>query len=98
MLGIYAAITRQDESGAPPNGWQPDQRMSREETLKSFTIHAAFAAHAEKDLGSLTAGKLADLVVLSRDVMTVAPRQILGTTVTMTIIGGKIVYESKTGS
>ncbi len=98
MLGIYAAITRQDEAGNPPNAWQPDQRMSRDETLKSFTSNAAFAAHAEKDLGSLTPGKLADLVVLSKDIMSVAPKEILTTTVRTTIIGGKIVYESKAGS
>jgi predicted amidohydrolase YtcJ len=98
MLGVYASITRQDETGHPPSGWQPDQRMSRDETLKSFTINAAFAAHAEKDLGSLAPGKLADLVVLSKDIMTVAPKEILTTTVTTTIIGGKIVFESKTGS
>jgi predicted amidohydrolase YtcJ len=98
MLGFYSAITRQDESGNPANGWQPDQRLSREETLKSFTIHAAFAAHAERDLGSLTTGKLADLVVLSKDVMTVAPKEILNTTVQTTVIGGKVVYESKAGS
>jgi len=98
MLGIYAAITRQDPSGNPPGGWQPDQRMSREETLKSFTINAAFAAHAEKDLGSLTAGKLADLVVLSKDVMRIPPKEILSTTVTTTVIGGQIVHEQKAGS
>jgi predicted amidohydrolase YtcJ len=98
MLGLYASITRQDESGNPPNGWQPDQRLSREETLRSFTLHAAFAAHAEKDLGSLTPGKLADLVVLSKDVMTIAPKEILSTTVTTTVIGGKVVYEAKSGS
>ena len=98
MLGLYAAITRQDPSGQPPNGWQPDQRMSREETLKSFTINAAFAAHAEKDLGSLTPGKLADLVVLSKDIMQIAPKEILTTTVTTTIVGGKVVYERKAGS
>jgi hypothetical protein len=97
MLGIYASITRQDPSGHPPKGWQPDQRLSREETLKSFTIDAAFAAHAEKDLGSLTPGKLADLVVLSKDVMTVPPPEILSTTVTTTVIGGRIVYQA-TGS
>lgn len=98
MLGIYAAITRQDESGNPANGWQPDQRMSRDETLKSFTINAAFAAHAERDLGSLTPGKLADLIVLSKDVMTVAPKEILTTTVTTAIIGGQVVYERTPGS
>jgi predicted amidohydrolase YtcJ len=98
MLGIYAAITRQDPSGNPPGGWQPDQRMSREETLKSFTINAAFAAHAEKDLGSLTPGKLADLVVLSKDVMKVPAKEILTTTVATTVIGGQIVHEQKAGS
>jgi predicted amidohydrolase YtcJ len=98
MLGFYASITRQDPSGNPPNGWQPDQRLSREETLRSFTLHAAFAAHAEKELGSLTPGKLADLIVLSKDVMTVAPKEILSTTVTTTVIGGAIVYEAKPGS
>jgi predicted amidohydrolase YtcJ len=98
MLGLYASITRQDPSGNPPNGWQPDQRLSREETLRSFTLHAAFAAHAEKDLGSLTPGKLADLVVLSKDVMTVGPKEILSTTVRTTVIGGKVVYEAKSGS
>jgi predicted amidohydrolase YtcJ len=98
MLGFYASITRQDETGNPPGAWQPDQRLSREETLRSFTISAAFAAHAEKELGSLTAGKLADLVVLSKDVMTAAPKEILGTTVTLTVIGGKVVHEAKAGS
>jgi hypothetical protein len=72
----------------------PDQRMSRDEALASFTIHAAYAAHAEHQLGSLEAGKLADLVVLSRDVMTVPEREILATTVLKTIIGGRIVYEA----
>jgi hypothetical protein len=94
MFGFYAAITRQDPSGHPPGGWMPDQRMSREEALKSFTIAAAFAAHAERDLGSLTPGKLADMVVLSKDVMQVPPREILTTTVIKTIIGGQTVYES----
>jgi predicted amidohydrolase YtcJ len=98
MLGIYASITRQDEAGTPASGWQPDQRLSRDETLKSFTINAAFAAHAEKELGSLAPGKIADLIVLSKDVMTIAPKEILTTTVKTTVIGGKVVYESKTGS
>jgi predicted amidohydrolase YtcJ len=94
MLGLYAAITRQDPQGHPPGGWMPGEKMTREEALASFTIHAAYAAHMEKDLGSLEAGKLADLVVLSRDVMTVAARDILTTTVLKTIVGGKIVYEA----
>jgi predicted amidohydrolase YtcJ len=95
MLGLYAAITRQDPNGNPAGGWMPDQRMSREEALASFTLHAAYAARMEKDLGSLEEGKLADLVVLSRDIMTVPPRDILTTRVLKTIVGGRIVYEDR---
>lgn len=93
MLGIYAAITRQDPQGNPLGGWMPDERMSREEALASFTLNAAYAARMERDLGSLEEGKLADLVVLSRDIMTVPPKDILTTKVLKTIIGGRIVYE-----
>jgi predicted amidohydrolase YtcJ len=98
MLGIYAAVTRQQPDGKPPGGWQPDQRMTREETLESFTTHAAFAAHMEKDLGRLEPGMLADLVMLSRDIMTVPPKEILSTQVVRTVIGGRVVYETGTTS
>jgi predicted amidohydrolase YtcJ len=70
----------------------PGERMSRDEALASFTRNAAFAAHAETLLGSLEAGKLADLVVLSKDIMRVAPPEIVTTNVRMTIVGGEIVY------
>jgi predicted amidohydrolase YtcJ len=95
MLGFYAAITRQDPTGQPASGWVPGERMSREEALASFTRHAAFAAHAETRLGSLEAGKLADLVVLSKDIMRVAPAEILTTSVRMTIVGGEVVFNSR---
>jgi predicted amidohydrolase YtcJ len=93
MLGFYASITRQDPKGQPPGGWMPEERMTRDETLKSFTWNAAYASHAEKDLGSIEVGKLADLVMLDKNVMTVEPRDILSTQTIMTIIGGEIVYE-----
>jgi predicted amidohydrolase YtcJ len=93
MLGIYAAITRQDPLGRPSGGWTPNQRMSRQEALAAFTIQAAFASHAEALTGSIEAGKLADVVVLSKDIMQVPPREILSTAVRMTIVGGEIVYE-----
>jgi predicted amidohydrolase YtcJ len=93
MLGFYAAITRQDPRGNPPGGWMPAERMSREEALASMTINAAYAAHMEKELGSIEDGKLADFVVLSRDIMTIPPREILATRVLKTIVGGRIVYE-----
>ena len=94
MLGFYAAITRQDPAGKPVSGWMPGERMSREEALASFTHNAAFAAHVETLLGTLEVGKLADLVVLTKDIMRVAPPEILTTGVRMTIVGGEVVYNS----
>jgi predicted amidohydrolase YtcJ len=94
MLGFYAAITRQGVDGQPPEGWAPDQRLTREETLASFTLGAAYAAHAEEQTGSLVAGKLADVVILSHDIMTIPPPEILKTTVWKTITAGEVVYEA----
>jgi predicted amidohydrolase YtcJ len=93
MLGFYASITRQDADGQPPGGWMPGQRLTREETLASFTLDAAYAAHAEQDLGSIEVGKLGDFVVLSKDIMTIDPPEILTTRVVRTVIGGKVVFE-----
>lgn len=95
MLGFYAAITRQDAAGHPPGGWMPEERLSREEMLKSFTWNAAYAAHSEKDLGSLEVGKLADFVMLDRNVMTIPPKEILSTRPLMTVIGGEVVFDAK---
>ncbi len=92
LWGFYAAVTRQDRDGNPPGGWFPDQRMTREEALKSWTIEGAYAAFEEKNKGSLAPGKLADFVVLSGDVMRITPAQILTTRVTMTVVGGEMVY------
>ena len=92
LPGFYAAVTRQDKTGQPTDGWAADQRLTRDEALAAFTIGAAYAAHAERDLGSLEAGKLADFVVLSRDIMTVPPAEILTTTVLDTVVGGVAVY------
>jgi predicted amidohydrolase YtcJ len=94
MLGFYAAITRQDAAGNPRGGWMPRERMTREEALASFTRQAAFASHAETLTGSIESGKLADLLVLSRDIMRVTPREILPTTVRQTIVAGEIVYQA----
>jgi predicted amidohydrolase YtcJ len=93
MLGFYASITRQDPSGQPPGGWMPDVRLSRDERVKSFTWNGAYAADSDKDLGSLEVGKLADMVLLDKDVMTVDPKEILTTHPLVTIIGGEIVYQ-----
>jgi predicted amidohydrolase YtcJ len=93
MLGIYAAITRQDAKGWPEGGWFPEERMTREQALRGFTIWAAYAAFQEKLLGSIEAGKLADMVVLSKDILTVDPKEILTTVPEYTIVGGKVRYK-----
>ncbi len=89
---LYASITRQDKQGKPEEGWFPDQRMSREQALRSYTLDAAYAAFQDQDKGSLEAGKLADITVLSKDILTIQPREILSTDVLYTVIGGEVVY------
>ncbi len=95
LLSFKAAVTRSDAKGWPLGGWFPEQRMTREEALKSMTIWPAYAAFQEKELGSLSPGKYADFVVLDRDIMTVAEESILGTEVIATYVGGRAVYERK---
>jgi predicted amidohydrolase YtcJ len=96
LWGFYAAITRQDHAGWPEGGWHPGQRMTREEVLKAFTLWGAYAAFEEKTKGSIVTGKLADLVVLSNDIMKVEPKEILETEVELTMVGGEVVFSSGT--
>ncbi|MDQ6700616.1 MAG: amidohydrolase [Acidobacteriota bacterium] len=93
LWGIYSAVTRQDHEGKPPGGWFPDQRMTREQALKSWTIEGAYAAFQERTRGSLSPGKLADLVMLSGDIMQMPAAEIWKTRVTMTVVNGAIVYK-----
>jgi len=83
-------VTRKMKDGTV---FYPDQRMSREEALRSYTINGAYAAFQEDILGSLTPGKLADITVLSKDIMTVPENEILEAEVLYTIVGGKILYK-----
>ena len=92
FFGIYAAVTRQNHAGEPSGGWQPEDRMSRAEALRAFTLDAAYAAFEEAKKGSLEVGKLADFIVIDRDIMTCEPRAILETKVLQTVIGGERVY------
>jgi predicted amidohydrolase YtcJ len=95
LFSFHSAVSRQDANDWPAGGWMPEQKMTRDEALRSMTIWPAFAAFQEPIMGSLTAGKLADFVVLDRDIMTVADQDILGTAVLATYIGGRAVYERK---
>jgi predicted amidohydrolase YtcJ len=96
LLGFYAAITRQAPDGTPAEGWAADQRLTRDEALRSFTLDAAYAAHQEARSGSLEAGKLADLVILSHDIMRAPPRDILTTTVVVTVSSGQVTHDTLT--
>lgn len=93
LLGIYAAVTRRTIDGAHPRGWFPEQRITVEEAVRAYTVNNAYAEFAEKEKGSLEPGKLADMVVLSKDIFSIPPEQIPTAKVMMTIVGGRIVFE-----
>ncbi len=93
MIGIYAAVTRQDTLGNPPDGWYPEQRLTMGEALYAYTYGAAFAARAEGWQGRLLPGYVADLVILDRDLFTIPPAEILRTRPLITVLGGKVVYQ-----
>src|SRR5207247_6603168 len=97
MIEFYAAVTRRPlpghGEGLPAEalakaGWHPEQAVSREQALKMFTMSPAYAALEEQDKGSISVGKLADLTVLSKDIMKIPEPEILTTTCAMTVIGG----------
>lgn len=94
LAGIHAAVTRQDAGGQPPEGWYPDERLSPLDALRAYTLGAAYASGEEKSKGSLEPGKLADLVVLSHDILAVTPARILATNVEMTVVGGEVVFSA----
>jgi predicted amidohydrolase YtcJ len=93
LISFHAAVARQDANDWPAGGWLPEQRMTREEALKSMTLWPAYAAFMEKEVGSLEPGKLADFVILDQDIMRVPNELILRTHVVATYLGGKPVYE-----
>jgi predicted amidohydrolase YtcJ len=90
---FYASVTRKTLKGEPEGGYEPEEKMTRQQALKSYTLDAAFGAFQEKSLGSIEAGKLADFTVFSKDLMTVPEPEILTVEVAMTILGGKVVYK-----
>jgi hypothetical protein len=92
MENIYYAVTRQRRDGAPPGGWVPAQALSVDEAIRAYTLNPAYASREEAIKGSVTAGKLADLVVLDRNIRKVAPGEILAAKVRLTILGGRVIY------
>ena len=96
MRGLYSAVTRKNiEFDYPEGGWFPEQKITMANAIKHYTLDAAFASFEENIKGSLKPGKLADLVVLSKDLFTIESKEILTTEVVYTILGGKIVYQKK---
>ena len=92
--GVQNALTRQTTEGDPPGGWVPKERISLEDTVKAYTLGAAIPGRREKTEGSLEAGKLADLIVLSQNLFEIPPNQTRKTEVLLTMVGGRVVYES----
>lgn len=93
--GLYAAITREDATGKPIGGWYRQQALTPVQALDCFTRGAAFAGHAEKDLGSLTPGHRADFILVDRDPLTSSPAALLKTRVLQTWVGGKLVFQAE---
>src|SRR5215831_8923599 len=98
MIEFYAAVARKDTRGYSGEGWHPEEKVSRENALKMFTIWPAYVAFEEKLRGSIEVGKLADLTVLSADIMKIPEPEILKTHCVMTVIGGEIVYQASSQS
>jgi hypothetical protein len=92
--GLQNAVTRQTTEGEPKGGWIPSERISLADAIKGYTLNAAFAGHREKTEGSLEAGKVADLIVVSQNIFKVAPLKIGKTKVLLTMVGGRVVYTS----
>jgi len=95
LMGICAAVTRRTLDGKNPQGWFPEQKITVAEAVHAYTVGSAYAAHEESVKGSIAAGKLADLVVLSRDIFHIDAVEIANTEVEMTIVGGRIVFEQR---
>ena len=94
VLGLYAAVTRATLDGKNPEGWIPEQKITLAEAVEAYTLGSAFAEFQEKEKGSITPGKLADMVILSGNIFDMKPESIRNVKVETTIVGGKIVYRA----
>lgn len=95
MLGLYAAITREFPEGGPEGGWFPDEKLTLEQAIDFYTLGSAYAEFADHEKGTLIPGKLADFIVLDRDIFQISPKEILRTKVVMTVVGGEIMFQRK---
>lgn len=95
LVQIHAAFVRQDPAGYPPGGWTPREDLSRTEAIALYTSDAAYALFQEKERGTIAVGKDADFTILDRDISTCPPGDIAGATVRMTVVAGRIVYQSR---
>jgi predicted amidohydrolase YtcJ len=95
LASFYASVTRKTLKGQPEGGYEPEEKMTRAQALRSYTLDAAYGAFEENIKGSIKPGKLADFVVFDQDIMVVDESKILETQVLMTILGGQVVYERK---
>ena len=93
IFGIYAAVTRRTINGMNPEGWIPQQKITVEEAMRAYTLDAAYAIFEEKKRGSIEAGKLADFVILEKDITTIQPAEIENVQVLRTYVGGKLVFQ-----
>lgn len=93
LLGLYAAVTRRTLDDKNPNGWIPEQKISIEDAIKCYTINSAYASFEDNIKGSIEVGKIADLIVLSDDILTIDPIKIKDVTVEMTVFNGKVLYK-----
>lgn len=93
IASFYASVSRKTLKGLPEGGYEPDQKMTREQALRSYTLDAAYGAFEEAIKGSITVGKLADFTIYNQDLMTVPEHEILNTKVAMTIFNGEVVYQ-----
>jgi hypothetical protein len=95
LISFHSAISRQDARDYPMAGWFPEQKMSREDALRSMTIWPAYAGFQESVMGSLAPGMYADFVILDQDIMRVPAELVLNTKVLATYVGGKAVFDNK---
>ena len=96
MQTVYAAVTRATLDGKNPGGWFPEQKLTVPETIEAYTMGSAYAEFQDSVKGSITPGKLADMVVLSDDIFTIAPEKIRDVHVLKTILGGKVIFDAST--